>query len=580
MKNLLFIIILFLVAACKTNIKVDENQLITPFESDSNVSATYFESIAFYEKLAKFYPQWVQIKQAGLSDAGLPIYTVHISSNLNVTKQKNGHQKVTIFINNGIHAGEPCGIDASMLMVKNLLNSSNVTELLSKVNLVVIPVYNVGGALRRNSTTRANQNGPAEYGFRGNALNLDLNRDFIKADSKNAKIFQQIFHQINPHVFVDTHTSNGADYQYTLTVLPTQHSKLTPPMDTFMRQVFTPEMMQRVNQKGWKTCPYVYAYGTPDKGIMGFYDSPRYASGYTTLFHCYGFTTETHMLKSFKSRVLSTLTFLNEIIQFSANNKEKIFSTIAQAKENTYQQTKFALDWKIDYSRMDSIEFLGYEAKYKPSEVSGKQRLYYDRMSPYLKKIPYYNYFIPTIEVQKPRFYIVPQALSKVLEHLQRNKIAFTTFEKDTILQVEQYQILDYSTAKKPYEGHYLHSEVEVKAAVKTIQFRKGDAVVSTQQPHVRFLMETLEPQGKDSYFAWNFFDSFMQQKEYFSSYVFEDVAAEILKNNPTLQQQLNEIKITDTTFANSANKQLEFIYLNSIYSEQTQNVYPVYRVF
>ena len=102
--------------------------------------------------------------------------------------------------------------------------------------IVIIPVYNVGGALNRGSYSRANQNGPEAYGFRGNARNLDLNRDFIKCDSRNARSFNRLFNQWKPDVFVDTHTSNGADYQYVMTLISTQKDRLGGALGEFLTQ--------------------------------------------------------------------------------------------------------------------------------------------------------------------------------------------------------------------------------------------------------------------------------------------------------------------------------------------------------
>jgi hypothetical protein len=195
------------------------------FEKSNGLeSATYFEAIDWYKNLDKVSPQ-VLLKQMGMTDAGYPLHVVLVSSDGKFDAgQWHKQNKAVILINNGIHPGEPDGIDASMLLLRDIVTKK--IKLPDNVCLAFIPVYNIGGCLNRGSTSRANQNGPTEYGFRGNAQNLDLNRDFTKNDSKEAKAFAQIFHLLDPDILIDNHVSDGADYQHTMTLLTTQYDKL------------------------------------------------------------------------------------------------------------------------------------------------------------------------------------------------------------------------------------------------------------------------------------------------------------------------------------------------------------------
>ncbi|MCB0643540.1 MAG: hypothetical protein KDC44_17960, partial [Phaeodactylibacter sp.] len=254
----------------------------TPFELKENYSATYEETIDFYKTLAAAHPSLTIIPQ-GDTDAGFPLHTVVVSKN-GYFSPKQAHEagKVVLFINNAIHPGEPCGVDASMMLVRDLLLQSEKAPLLQEVVIVLIPYYNIGGGLNRGSYSRANQNGPEAHGFRGNARNLDLNRDFVKADSKNAQSYNKIFAAWNPHIFMDNHTSNGADYQYTMTLLSPQKNKLQKELASYLAQL-EPQLYQVMKQAGWEMSPYVNARNTPDEGIYSFLDLPRYSSGYAAL---------------------------------------------------------------------------------------------------------------------------------------------------------------------------------------------------------------------------------------------------------------------------------------------------------
>ena len=170
------------------------------------------------------------MRTMGLTDSGKPLHIVVFSENKDFSFNQN---KAVLLVNNGIHPGEPDGIDATMMLMRDLANSK--IKVPKSTIVVAIPVYNIDGMLNRNSFSRANQNGPEAYGFRGNGRNYDLNRDFIKSDTKNSRSFQEIFHTVNPDVFLDNHVSNGADYQYTFTCIATQHERLGEKLVTFLR---------------------------------------------------------------------------------------------------------------------------------------------------------------------------------------------------------------------------------------------------------------------------------------------------------------------------------------------------------
>jgi hypothetical protein len=233
----------------------------------------------------------------------------------------------------------------------------------------------------------------------------------------------------------------------------------------------------------------------------------------------------------------------------------------------------------MDAQKFDTILFKGYKGKHKASEVSGLPRLYYDRDAPFEKPIRLYNIYKPTLTVEKPVAYVVPQAWQKVVDLLKLNRVIMKRLSTDTLMDVDMYYISDYKTSPRPYEGHYIHSEIKVKTLNQKVRFYEGDYLVYTNQPQNRYIVETLEPQGVDSFFAWNFFDSVLGQKEYFSAYVFEDEAAKLLANDPELKQRLEEAKTKNPELAKSASAQLNWVYKNSAYYEKTHLRYPVARL-
>jgi hypothetical protein len=558
---------------------------LTPFERDParNTTATYAECIAFYQALAAAHPATMRLREAGPTDSGQPLHEVVLSADGTFEPAAARAQgRPVVFIQNGIHPGEPEGIDASMILTRNLLQDKRLGTLLRQVTVVIIPVYNIGGMLNRNATTRANQNGPAEYGFRGNARYYDLNRDFVKQDSRNARSFAALFQRWRPELFVDTHTSNGADYQYTMTLIPSQHNKLTPALGTYLQQKLLPALYQGMARKKWPMTPYVDFDGeTPESGLRAFLESPRYSTGYAALFNSIGFMPETHMLKAFGPRVQATYDLLVTFLETAAAQAPTLLAARADADRALAAQTVFPLTWALNEQPSGTVKFRGYEAGHKPSAVSGQPRLYYDRTRPYTRRAPFFNDAHATSQATAPVAYAIPAAYADVLEHLRRNGAVLRPLTEARTGATEVYTLADFKTNPRAYEGHYPHSQVQLTINRQNLTLPAGTylAVLAEQGPAKRFVVEALEPQATDSYFTWNYFDSILQQKEHYSDYVFEDLAADFLTKNPAVRQQLDAAKAADPALAASGPAQLEWVYQHSPWAEPGYRRYPVVRV-
>ncbi len=554
-------------------------QLITRFETSGGTQTPAYPEIISWWKKADAASPLMKVMEMGASDAGYPLHLVLISADRNFSIpsiKKAG--KVIILINNGIHPGEPDGIDASMLLAKEIIEGKK--RLPPEVILAIIPVYNIGGALNRGRYVRVDQDGPEEKGSRGNAQNLDLNRDFIKCDTKEAISFTRIFHYLDPDVFIDNHVSNGADYQHIMTLIETQHNKLGGAMGIFQQKVFSPALYASMKEKSFDLVPYVnHSNETPDKGWPEFWDSPRYSSGYAALWNTFAFVPETHMLKPYRQRVAATQALMQSFIDFCAANYETIVGLRKQTRQQQAMQPSFPIAWKWEPTRFQEVVFKGYTPAQKTSSVSGLPRLFYDRTKPFEKKVPFYNEYSDTLSVATPKAYLIPQGWWKVLERLQANKIAMTPLAKDTVVEVEVYRIQSYQPSGRLFEAHRPNSNVKVLKSLQRRSFRKGDYLIPLTGANARFLVETLEPQAEDSYFAWNFFDAVLGQKEGFSDYAFEETAAAYLQKNPELRARLEDRKKRDSVFSKDGGAQLTFVYQNSPYAEPGFMQYPVYRL-
>jgi hypothetical protein len=571
MQRLLLLPLIFIAVMARSQQTIFE-------KSDGKETATYFEVIHFYKELA-LHSSLIKVEAKGETDAGYPLNLVLISNDGDFDPVSwHKKNKVVILINNGIHPGEPDGIDASMMLVRDIIHKK--ISLPNNVAIAIIPVYNIGGCLNRNSFSRVNQNGPASYGFRGNAQNLDLNRDFTKCDSKNARSFTEIFHFLNPDILEDNHVSDGADYRHTMTLITTQYDKLGGELGAWVKNVFDPSLYKGMKERKWDMVPYVNVEDSdPSKGFSMFYDSPRYSTGYAALFNTIAYMPETHMLKPYKQRVQSTYDLMITMIQQTGIHAKELLAHRRSAIANTIEQKDFPLAWKLDTNRFTMVPFEGYQAGYKKSEATGLPVLFYDHTKPFSKEVKYLDTYLPEKIISKAKAYIIPQGWWRVIDLLRINKVQMERLKKDTMIEVKMYHIDNLKSLPRAYEKHHRNYQVNVSANTEQIRFLKGDYIIKLDQAANRYLTEMLEPTGDDSFFSWNFFDALLQEKEGYSEYRWNDIAEKYLKENPALQEKLNARRQSDSAFAKNASAQLEFIYKNSPWYEPAHLRYPVYRV-
>ncbi len=544
-------------------------------QSKGTQTPTYHQGMNWYTQLAEAVP-FISIQSFGMTDSGEPLHIVIIDPDHDRIEKS---EKLTWLISNAIHAGEPDGVDATMLFVKDLLDRDNLQEELKHIRIVIIPFYNIGGVLNRNSTTRVNQNGPESYGFRGNSKNYDLNRDFLKMDSENARSFVQLFTTIYPELYLEPHVSNGADYPYTLTYLPTQEDKLGGNAGSLLKTQLEPFLYEYMAVNHSAMIPYVNSWGrTPENGWTQFIDHPRYSTGYASLFSTIGIMTEAHMLKPFHDRVMATKTFMVGMYAYALQHHEKIREAVSEDRLQLMQEQSFSVLWEADQEKPEMIEFSGYKGDEIQSEATTGQRLFYDHDKPFEKEIPFYSTYNPVYTVTTPAYYVVPQAWKNVMSRLEANHVNYLQLAADTAIDVTAYTLTDVTYATYPYEGHYPHGNVNTISISKEVNFRRGDYLIPMDQVANRYIVEALEPKARDSFFRWNFFDTYLQRKEGYSSYVFEDLAADLLKTDEDLRNAFEEA-MKSRTFKSDPVAQLRFIYENSPFAEKDFMTYPIYRI-
>ena len=578
----IFVLSLLVIIVSKP-IKIDaqidkyiHDDLRLPFETESNETVTYSQMIDFLNVLAASSHHFY-LDTLGWSENGVWIPMLIISKD-DPSHEINNSEKLRLWLNNGIHPGESEGIDATLALIRNYLFENKWESLIEELVLIIIPCYNVDGMLLRNSTSRVNQNGPNSYGFRANAKNLDLNRDFIKMKSSEAKSFNQKYATWRPHLFLDNHTSNGADYQHTMTLIPTNKEKFHPDKSKFWTKVFLSNLYDRMDKEGYPTVPYVQGLvdGDPFNGIQAFIDHPRYSSGYAALHGSLSIMSETHMLKPFLDRVKSTYVLMEIWIDLALTYKKELIR-LSYVDDNYWSnQDIYPLIWTIDKNYADTIEFRGYAMTKRYSSIAERDIRLYDRSKPITKKIPYFNSITSVQGAIIPKAYIIPRSQSEIIERLRLNQIQMDELPHDSLMNVEYY-IFYQSQISPLFEGQPYHRSLNLSIDTMTIKIEQGSLIVPTAQVGIKYILETLEPQAEDSFARWNFFDAYLQRKEYYSDYLFESIAAQILETDQEIDNAWS--KKSGNVHDGQSNNKLQFIYEKSIYAEPQFQRYPIYRL-
>ena len=581
-KLLITLLALAFLSSCDSDRNSNPNgDPLVDLKFEENETVTYYEAIEWYQKLADHYPE-AKLLSYGVTDAGKPLHLFVMSKERDFDPEsvkKDG--KRVVLINNGIHPGEPEGIDASIWFADDVLRNHNgMRGMLDNTVICIIPVYNIGGCLNRSAYHRSGQTTPRQAGYRGNAKSLDLNRDFTKMDTKNAEAFAEIFRAWDPDIFLDTHTTNGSDHQYVITLIAYQPDGLPDALGNFFRKKMIPYLYEHMAKTDYELIPYVnYMNESPKDGISLDIQPPRFSTGYTGLFNTLGFMTENHIYKDFPDRVKSVYHFLDALVSFTEENGEEIARLREQANKETREQEEFVIEWKLDTTQFDMIRFKGYEGEVDISPVTGLRRFGYNREKAYDTMVPFFDHHLPVKTVKAPEYYILPQAWNEVVERMKINQVKMSRLTEDISLDVEQYVITEVESSRWKYNWHHYHDKVNVEPRKETVNFYAGDYVIPVNQTANRYIVEMLEPEATDSFFRWNFFDPVLERREYYSSYGFEENALKYLEQHPEFKKQWEEAVKNDPDLAGNHRAQLGYIYENTEWADNRVNRYPVARV-
>ncbi|KQR18230.1 MULTISPECIES: M14 family metallopeptidase [Xanthomonas] len=543
----------------------------------------YDEVIALCDAFAQRYPQAVRCVEFGTTPEGRPMKALIASTSGALDAASAAQRKLpVVLIQGGIHAGEIDGKDAGFLALRQLLDGKAGKGVLDTLVWVFVPVFNVDGHERFGAWNRPNQRGPEQMGWRVTAQNLNLNRDYVKADAPEMQAMLRLVQQWDPLMYVDLHVTDGAKFEHDVSVQvePVHAGDTTLQRDgTRWRDAVLGDLAKQ----GSLPLPYYPSFVHEDDPSSGFADDvspPRFSHGYFLLRNRFGMLVETHSWKDYPTRVRVTRNAIVSVLQQAAKHGNAWRADALAADQRASQLAGMPEPLRFAAGpAARTVAFRGYAYTRTPSPISGALMTRYDESKPQIWKVPLRDQIKPDLVVDAPRGgYLVPAAQAAfVAEKLRLHGIDFRTVASAAEHPVQTFRADTANFAARSNEGHQT-LEVGGQWRDETRNVPAGALFVPIAQPKARLLMAMLEPQAPDSLLQWGFFNTAFERKEYMEAYVAEDVARDMLANDAALKAQFDQRIASDPEFANSPQARLEFFAKRHSSWDERYQLYPVLR--
>lgn len=553
----------------------------TPAEaSDYARTPRYAETMAWFERLDAASPA-LTMSAFGRSPQGRALNAVVLSSDGIATPEAaRASGKPVILVQAGIHAGEIEGKDALMALSRELLFGTD-RALLEPVILVLVPIFNVDGHERFGPYNRINQNGPAEMGWRATAQNLNLNRDYIKADAPEMQAWLRLWQAWQPDLLIDLHNTDGADYQYAMTWAFETGPDIHGALAAWQRRTFDEVVKLALAQAGWPVAFYVNMQNWDDlrAGLVEGVSAPRFSTGYAAASGRAGLLLESHMVKDHKTRALATLATLREVLRAIAADPAALKAAVAAADGERFgSDTPVPLAFDLAESTQP-MDFKGYAESRTPSEISGGTWVQYDQTRPETFSLPVQREIRITESAAAPAAYLVPAQWTQVIERLQLHGVRMQRLPAAARVAAQRHRFSKVEWAPRPFEGRHLVTTLESTLEPVEIEIPAGSWLIDMDQPRARLIALLLEPASGDSLIRWGFFDTIFEEKEYAEARVLERIAREMLAADAGLKSEFEARIASDAAFAADPQARLRFFYERSPYFDRAWMRYPVLRL-
>ncbi len=546
-----------------------DNPWITPSEKTGLTdSPGYDETIAYLKKLCAATPL-CRLVEFGRSPQGRPLYAV-------VARQGTAHKPVFL-AQAGIHSGEIDGKDAGLMLLRDLAFGGKAA-LLDRATFVFVPVFSVDGHERNSAWNRPNQRGPVHQGWRTTAQNLNLNRDYMKADAPEMQAMLALINEWQPALYLDLHVTDGIDYQYDITF--GYHGSdgtfaWSPRIAGWLDQSYRPAMDAALKAAGHIPGPLVFAQNNRDltEGITAGASNPRFSNSYGDLRHIPSVLVENHSLKPYKQRVLGTYVLLEASLKLLGEQAAAIQTAIAA--DQASRPASLALNWNGNSDEQRKMNFAGIAYEEYLSPASGVKELRWLGTPKTYPDLVIHVNTKPGVELRRPQAYWVPVTKPDVIARLKAHGLQFEELREPRTLSLDLYRLSDPKPAAQPFEGRHALA-AKMKAAPRTEIFPAGSVRVPTDQPLGDLAMALLEPESADSFLAWGFFPEILQRTEYIEGYVIAPMAEKMLASDPALKAEFEAKLAADPKFAGDPTARLQWFYQHTQFYDDRYLLYPV----
>ncbi len=552
-------------------------------------------------ELARMWPEAVNSFEYGRSGEGRPLRALVISRTGALTAEKIRARKIPLLmVQGGIHPGESDGKDAGFIALREMLGGSAARGVLDKIAVLFVPAFNTDGHERTGRWNRPNQVGPEETGWRTTSLNLNLNRDYTKADAPEMRAMLRLIDTWDPLVCADLHVTDGADFEPDVSIQVEPINQGDPDLRASAVSL-RDRLIDRLAELGSVPLNFYPDFAKTDDPSSGFaltVYSPRFSTGYFPQRNRYTVLVETHSWKKYEHRVKVTFNTVVTLAELIAAQGHEWLALCHEADETAKRlggrdvtldyvtrwrepsRAGTAVDQRDDAgARM--IEFRGYAYTRNQSAISGDLVTVYDPKTPQIWRVPMRDAVKPLLVVRAPGAgYVVPVAfVPEIAPRLAAHGIETVAVkERRAGVRADFFRAREVKFSAAPFEGR-MRAQLDGAWSEGVANIEAGALFVPVAQKLARLVMALFEPRAPDSLAAWGFFNACFEQKEQMEPYVAEQIAAQMLAADPALRAEFAAKLEAEPYFAASPGDRLEFFLRRHVSWDERYNLYPVMRV-
>ena len=587
MKRLLPLVALVVLSPCLIPAEeVPQIWLTVAEKSDFRATSTYAQTTEFLRRVESRAPDVIRVTSFGKTAEGRPLPLVVVSSEGAFTPDAaKATGKPILLMQSGIHAGEIDGKDASLMLLRDIALGRR-PDLAEAAVTLFVPIYNLDGHERISPFNRPNQNGPSEgMGFRATTSGLNLNRDYLRLASPEARSLARLVADWRPHLHVDNHVTNGTDHAWVLTWMVAEAPLLDPEVDAWVSR-HLPVVLEATREAGHPNGPYVSLFDRdePEKGMSwAGIQWPRYSTGYFPLINRPSVLIEMHAHKPYRDRVLANRDFMDALILETGRAGTDLIAAVNAAERRTVslgagdaEPSAAVVNWG-EADEVDTVTWPAFIYTKEDSLVTGESHIVYERGAIELIDLPWRHRLEPALEVVRPRGYLVHAGWPQIEEAVRGHGLTAVSLSEPVEAEVETIRLSDAVFAASPYQGVTTVADFKVARGTETRGIPAGSLWIPADQPDFEVAVQLFEPEGRDSLLRWGALSSIFEMKTYIGLGKLEEIARTMIADDEV--RTAWERALEDPDFATDERARYMWWYRRTPHWDEQVGLLPVYRV-